>query len=178
MAVSSGITPLSSDWPERLTVECFRKKSDTAAEISRSPVQIREWGPSLSSIPKIWEFNHIRNPLNELYFGYPLPVYNRLRRQRLERRMALRPQTTRADLANGVVKLDDPVHQKRFLDWVRDDPMIAFRNREPMRLSTPQYVAAETAYMPSRRRYNATNSSRPSMTKSSIILRETTPITG
>ena len=44
--------------------------------------------------------------------------------------MALRPQTTRADLANGVVKLDDPVHQKRFLDWVRDDPMIAFRNRE------------------------------------------------
>lgn len=29
-----------------------------------------------------------------------------------------------------MVKLEDPVHQKRFLNWVRDDPMVAFRNME------------------------------------------------
>lgn len=36
----------------------------------------------------------------------------------------------RADLAKGRASLDDPAHQGRFLDWMRDDSVNVFRDRD------------------------------------------------
>ncbi len=42
-------SPLSSDWLERLTVVGTSARPISVAEISRPPVQIREWGPHFSA---------------------------------------------------------------------------------------------------------------------------------
>ena len=50
----------------------------------------------------------------------------------------------RADLANGKLSLDDLKHQGRFLDWIRDDPVLMFEDK----------VTKERVYTPACRRGN------------------------
>lgn len=86
-------------------------------------------GTILIQHPDIWEFNHLRDPLNELYFGYPLPYTIYCENDDWNGEWRYDRRELRADLANGKASLDDGRHQGRFLDWMRDDSVVVFKDK-------------------------------------------------